>query len=77
MGLYPRLWTYRTITDHTVAGQRFRIEEACNQYGIGGYGYEHFIDEVEVTPGVFERTLQLAKLKIEEQALREPKRKVA
>jgi len=74
MGLYPRLWTYRTITDHVVAGQRFRIEEACNQHGIGGYGYEYFVDEVEVTPMVFERALAVAKLAIEEAVLRTPRR---
>jgi hypothetical protein len=68
MGLYPNLWTYRTITDHEVAGQRFRIEEAMNQYGVGGYGYEYFVDEVEVTPMVFDRSISLAKFAAEQKA---------
>lgn len=62
MGLYPKLWKYRTISDHVVAGQRFRIEEALNDKGVGGYGYEYFVDEVEVTPMVFERAIAVAKL---------------
>lgn len=74
MGLYSSLWKYRTITDHQVAGQRFRIEEAYNEKG-DGMGYEYFVDDIDVTPMVFERAIAVAKLKIEEE--RAPKRKVA
>ena len=75
MGLYPKVWKYRTITDHQVAGQRFRIEEAYNDKNTG-MGYEYFVDDLEVTPMVFERALAVAKLKVEE-TLRVPKRRVA
>jgi hypothetical protein len=75
MGLFATVWKYRTISDHRIAGQRFVIEEAYNDQN-DSMGYEYSVDGLDVTPMVFDRAIEVAKLASAVDQ-RQPKRRVA
>lgn len=67
MGLYPSLWKYRTISNVCLGGQLFRIEQAYkespwNDRGCP-MGFEYYVDDHEVPLVVFDRALELVKIR--------------